>query len=184
MLKRLFRKQRPRCWIIKQVDPDLLHLCGQGTLESDLKADEALTRAREGRYRGGVRMGDTGLVLNGGLFELLVPEHELRLDAEYRAHWHGRWWEVATVPQQCWTWTGRLVTRPNPLNALPHRISVEDVSEVSRRLDPRAAPPGQVEFRPVNELEAHTRVQQRKPIDKLSQEARRHGERKADRRKH
>jgi len=154
VLKTLFGRKPIRVWIIKQVDMSqrLIHLCGQGTLTTDLKPREALNQLRGRRYQGGVRMGDTGWVLHARLFEGLVPEEELSITFPYRALWLERSWRIASVPQHCWTWVG-------PLTATPATdgeglVSQEDVRFLRQRIDTRGAPPGRAIFRPMNALEA------------------------------
>lgn len=154
MLGALFGRRRLRCWVIKQIDDGLLHLCGRGTLVTDLKPREAAELLRNGQYRGGVRMGDSGIVLNSRLFAALVPEHTLQLDDLHRAHWRTRIWEVSRVPPRCWTWTGRLTCEPSPPDSLPRLVSTEDLTAVVRHVDPDRPPPGQVIFRAENELES------------------------------
>jgi hypothetical protein len=157
LLKRLFGKRPVHCWPIKQIDDQVLHLCPRGKVESDLKHGALLSALRDGRFSGGVRMGDSGIVLNAQLFEALVPEEDLQQDEDGLVHWRGRMWLVAQAPQHCWTWTGRLVAVPNQLGLAPRLISREDTSAIRRRADPQAAPPGRVVFRAQDALEDPTK---------------------------
>ncbi|MGM0915627.1 MAG: hypothetical protein ACQEXC_15045 [Pseudomonadota bacterium] len=153
MFKTLFGRKPIRVWIIKQVDMPqrLIHLCGQGTLATDLKPREALNQLRGRRYQGGVRMGDTGWVLHARLFEGLVPEDELSITFPERALWLERSWRIASVPQHCWTWEGQLkATQAAEGQSL---VSQEDVRFLRQRIDTSAAPPGRAIFRPMNALE-------------------------------
>ncbi|XKE44444.1 hypothetical protein LG302_13840 [Halomonas organivorans] len=152
MLKRLFRKTPVRCWIIKQIDERILHLCGQGRLETALKPREAARLLEGGEYRGGVRIGDTGIVLNSRLFAALVPLDGLHLDGSDIAYWRGRAWGISQVPQHCWAWEGRLVAKPNPAGH-PPLVSSEDVSGIRGRVDESRQAPGRVEFRAGDALE-------------------------------
>ncbi|QTF91304.1 hypothetical protein [Halomonas sp. BM-2019] len=157
MLKRLFGKRPVHCWPIKQIDDQVLHLCPRSRVASDLKHDALLAALRQGRFSGGVRMGESGLVLNAQLFEALVPEEDLQQEEDGLVLWRGRRWRVAQVPQYSWTWTGGLVASPNPLGTGPQLVSREDISVIRRRADPRAAPPGPVVFRAEDALEDPTR---------------------------
>ncbi|GHE19722.1 hypothetical protein GCM10017767_02430 [Halomonas urumqiensis] len=157
MLGALFGKKPIQCWVIKQVDDGLLHLCEKGTLDTRQKHRQALQDMRTGHYQGGVRMGNTGIVLNSNLFATLIPLEELNLGDDYRAQWQGAQWEVSKVPQRCWTWTGRLTTQPNTLGALPRLVSTEDIGSLSKRVDTSATPHGKVVFRAHGDLEPPTR---------------------------
>lgn len=157
MLGALFGKKPPQCWVIKQIDDGLLHLCEKGTLETRQKHRKAEQDMRTGVYQGGVRMGSAGIVLNSNLFARLIPMAELTLDDDYRAHWQGSLWEVSKVPQRCWTWRGQLITEPNTLGDLPRLVSTEDTTSLKHRVDTSSAPPGKVVFRAHDDLEAHTK---------------------------
>ncbi len=152
MWKKLFGRTPVRVWIIKQIDRDLLHLCGEGRLDTGRKADAVLAELSEGHYQGPVQMGDGGLILNARLFAALVPHDGLHLGADGQAHWRGHNWRVARVPQRCWAYEGRLVPQMTPQGRL-HLTSTEDLSGIRRRADSERAAPGTVHFRAANELE-------------------------------
>ena len=152
MLKRLLGKSPVEVWVIKQVDPDLIHLCGQGALESRGNRRAVLDALARGAYRGGVRMAGGGL----GLFEALVPLDDLTLTDDGQARWQDRLWRVSQVPQRSWSFEGSLVAKEVSPVGGSGLISAEDVSGIRQRVDrdtPKA--PGPVTFRPDNELEAH-----------------------------
>ncbi|MDI5890434.1 hypothetical protein [Halomonas rhizosphaerae] len=154
MIRNLFKKTPLKAWVIKQIDKGTLHLCGQGILESTEKPRRVREALHFEQYQGGVRMGDTGIVLNTRRIAAVVPLHRLRLVDEGRvAEWQGRSWAVSQVPQRCWDYDGRLVTQKNPLSTSPALISTEDVSNISKHINRDGAPPGEVTFRPVNALE-------------------------------
>ncbi|QTF92460.1 hypothetical protein [Halomonas sp. BM-2019] len=154
MLGRLLRKPPIRAWAIKQIDDATLHLCGQGTLASGQKRKSMLAALHAGRFEGGVRMGDTGIVINSRRLAAVVPLEALQLhDDGNSAEWQGRRWAVSHVPQRAWQFDCRLVAEPNPAGGSPALISHEDVSHIRRHVCEDMAPPGEVEFRPVNELE-------------------------------
>ncbi|TLF47244.1 hypothetical protein FEI13_16340 [Halomonas urmiana] len=155
MIKRWWRKAPVRCWVIKQVDEqqNTLHLCEGGQLATPLPYKEAARQLARGEYRGGVRIGDTGIVLNSALFEALVPWAELSLDDQYRAHWRGREWAIARVPQRCWAWEGRLIVEPSPAGSLPAWQSSEDVAHVRERADNSEWLSGRASFRSGDALE-------------------------------
>ncbi|TLF49575.1 hypothetical protein FEI13_11550 [Halomonas urmiana] len=155
MMRTLFKKTPIKAWVIKQVDDDgILHLCGQGVLESSDKPRRVQKALEAGRYQGGVRMGDTGIVLNSRRLAAVVPLHRLRLVEDGRAaEWQGRSWTVSQVPQRCWGYDGRLVTQKNPMLDSPALISTEDVSRIRQHINRDGAPPAEVVFRPVNALE-------------------------------
>ena len=156
MLKRLFGKSPVEVWVIKQVDPDLIHLCGQGILESRDKRSAVLDALARGAFQGGVRMAGSGLVLNARLFTALVPLDDLTLTDDGQAHWQGRRWRVSQVPQRCWSFEGSLVVKEVSPVGGSGLISAEDVSGIRHRVDrDTPAAPGPVTFRPDNELEAH-----------------------------
>ena len=154
MITRWMRKKPVRCWVIKQIDEtsSTLHLCESGQLETQLSRREAERQLARGEYRGGVRIGDTGIVLNSELFAALVPWPDLLLGDNYQAHWQGRTWEVSRVPQRCWAWEGRLVAEFLP-GALPPRQSTEDVTHVRERADSSEWLSGRASFRSANALE-------------------------------
>lgn len=155
MMRTLFKKTPIKAWVIKQVDDDgILHLCGQGVLESSDKPRRVKKALEAGRYQGGVRMGDTGIVLNTRRLAAVVPLNHLTLEEDGRvASWQGRRWTAAQVPQRCWDYDGRLVAQNNPMPGSPALISTEDVSTIRQHINRDNAPPGDVKFRPVNALE-------------------------------
>ncbi|MCE8015303.1 hypothetical protein HOP62_04340 [Halomonas sp. MCCC 1A17488] len=152
MLKWLTGKQPIPVWVIKQIDDSLLHLCGQGSVEPRAKRSSVVECLHAGRYEGAVTMACGGLVLNARLFAALVPLESLQLDEQGHAHWNGRSWYVAQVPQRCWTFEGRLVSQRQVLGNQEQLISVEDVSDIRRQLQGASAP-GRVNYDPrgVNE---------------------------------
>lgn len=163
MLKWLFARKKPiRCWVIKQIDPGLLHLCTKGTLQTDLKPDQALQQLRSGQYQGPVQMGESGLILHSQLFAKLIPEQDLQLDDHYQASWQGKSWRVAKVLQPSWTWSGRMEAVRNPAGQSPPWISVEDVSELRQKASSQPPPGSVTVFGAANALE---------PLDKDVQEA-------------
>lgn len=152
MLKWLTGKQPIPVWVIKQIDDRLLHLCGQGSIEPRTKRSDVLEDLHAGRYQGAVNMTSSGMVLNARLFAALVPLEALQLDEQGHAHWLGRGWYVAQVPQRCWTFEGRLVTQRQVLGNQEQLVSVEDVSDIRRQAQ-ESTDPGRVNFDPrgVNE---------------------------------
>ncbi|MDR5867466.1 hypothetical protein [Halomonas koreensis] len=152
MFKRLFGKTPVRCWIVKQIDDRVLHLCGRGQLETQMKSREAARALADGDYRGGVRFDGTGIVLNSRLFAALVPLESLTLDEDGTALWQGRRWAVSRVPQRCWSWEGRLVAEP-VAEGPPRLASSEDVSGIREHVDASRPTPGPVEFRAGDALE-------------------------------
>jgi len=154
MLGWLFGRTPVRVWAIKQIDDATLHLCGEGRLESDQKSKVMLKALQAGQFHGGVRMGDTGIVINTRRLAAVVPLEALQLlDDGNTAEWNGRRWAVSHVPQRSWLFDGPLVAEPNPLGGPPALVSREDVSHIRRNVRQDTAPPGEVVFRPVNELE-------------------------------
>ncbi|WP_280548259.1 MULTISPECIES: hypothetical protein [unclassified Halomonas] len=156
MLKRLFGASPVEVWVIKQVDDGLLHLCGQGTLQSRDKRKAVLAALAQGQFRGAVRLAGGGLVLNARLFAALVPLDDLTLTDDGQAHWQDRLWRLSQVPQRCWSFEGRLVAQPGVNVGGSGLVSAEDVSGIRGRVDrDTPQPPGEVTFRAVNELEDH-----------------------------
>ncbi|MEQ6917604.1 hypothetical protein [Halomonas aquatica] len=155
MLKKLFGKQPVDVWVIKQVDDDLLHLCGQASLEGGGKRKAVLASLAQDQFQGAVHLAGSGLVLNARLFATLVPLDELTLTDDGHAHWRGRLWRVSQVPQRCWSFDGRLVAQKVSNVGGLGLVSAEDVSPIRERIDQDTpTPPGTVIFRPENELEA------------------------------
>jgi hypothetical protein len=151
MMRHLFNKPPIKAWVIKQIDADVLHLCGQGVLESNDKPRRVKEALEAGRYHGGVRMGETGIVLNTRLLAALVPLDRLTLEENGRiAEWQGCRWQVSQVPQRCWDFEGHLITQENPMFTAPELISTEDVSSIRQDINRDSAPPAEVVFRPVN----------------------------------
>ncbi|WFM70963.1 hypothetical protein [Halomonas sp. CKK8] len=154
MIRNPFKKAPLKAWVIKQIDPETLHLCGQGVLESPEKPKRVREALHFEQYEGAVRMGETGIVLNTRRIAAVVPLHRLRLvEGGREAEWQGRSWAVSQVPQRCWDYDGRLVTEKNPMSEAPALISTEDVSRIGQQINRDGAPPGEVVFRPVNALE-------------------------------
>lgn len=154
MLKKLLGKSPIKVWVIKQVDDDLLHLCGQGSLEDHHKRKAVLAALARGKYRGAVRLAGTGLVLNARLFTALIPLDELTLTDDGQARWQGRRWRVSQVPQRCWGYEGPLIAEAAGHAGGSGLVSSEDVSGIRSRVDPDTpTPPGSVTFRADNELE-------------------------------
>ncbi|SEK30783.1 hypothetical protein [Halomonas daqiaonensis] len=155
MFKKLFGKSPVEVWVIKQVDDGLLHLCGQGTLESQSSRKAILAALAQGQFQGGVRLAGGGLVLNTRLFAALVPLDDLTLTDDGQAHWHGRLWRVSQVPQRCWGFEGRLVAEQESNLHGPGLVSSEDVSGIRGRVAREKPHQGGVTFRADNELEDH-----------------------------
>ncbi len=163
MWKKLFGKPPLRVWVIKQVDGDLLHLCGEGKISPDGKRarEDVLTALKQGEYRGPVEMLDNGLVLNARLFAALLPHDAFHLDADGLAHWQGQTWRVAKVPQRCWTYEGPLVAR-----SMAHGdfdlVSSEDVSGIRQRATGEGqAAPNRLQFGAADELEGEAEFAER-----------------------
>lgn len=134
MLKRLLGKTPIDVWVIKQVDPDLLHLCGRATLEARPNRKAVLMALAEGGFAGAVTMATGGVVLNARLFQALVPMEQLALLPDDQARWRGRDWSLSQVPQRCWTFPGRLITQPETTGAFPGAlVSAEDISGIRQR---------------------------------------------------
>lgn len=154
MLGKLFGRQPIHAWAIKQIDEATLHLCGQGTLESDQKRKAMLEALHADRFDGGIRMEGTGIVLHSRRLAAVVPLEALQLlqngDA---AEWNGRRWAVSHVPQRAWLFDGGLVAEPNPAGGPPALISQEDVAHIRQNVRHDAKPSREVQFRPVNETE-------------------------------
>ncbi|MDN3520886.1 hypothetical protein [Halomonas ramblicola] len=135
-------------WVIKQIDTEVLHLCGIGTLHTEQRPWRALTDLKRGRYCGGVRLGQTGIVLNSRLFAALIPLDSLHLEGPAKARWQGRDWQVSRVPQRSWQYEGRLVAHPEPGGGQARLVSGEDVAGIRDNIDPDACPPGTATFQP------------------------------------
>ncbi|MGM0703728.1 MAG: hypothetical protein ACQEUG_15180 [Pseudomonadota bacterium] len=145
MLKWLTGKKSVSVWVIKQIDDGLLHLCGQGHIEAREKRREVLTQLAAGRFEGAVSMASNGLVLNARQFAALIPLEELTVDSDGKAHWQGRIWDLAQVPQRCWTFEGRLTVQRQVQGGQAVLLSSEDVSDI-RRQARSSDDPGVVKF--------------------------------------
>ncbi|MGM0984003.1 MAG: hypothetical protein ACQEXG_11345 [Pseudomonadota bacterium] len=162
MFKKLFGKPPVEVWVIKQVDDGLVHLCGQGILESRESRKAVLASLAKGQFQGGVRMAGGGLVLNARLFAALVTLEGLTLTDDGQAYWQGRLWRVSQVPQRCWGFEGRLNAQPGGTIQGPALVSTEDVSGIRGRVDRNAPqPPGATTFRADDELEPPSANKQR-----------------------
>ncbi|MFG6160069.1 hypothetical protein ACGTNG_14800 [Halomonas sp. 1390] len=154
MFKKLLGKTPVKVWVIKQIDRDVLHLCGQAELDHDAKRKQVLAELARGEYRGPVRMAGGGLVFNARLFAALIPLDELTLTDDGQAHWQDRRWRVSQVPQRCWSFDGPLIVEAASHAGGSGLVSSEDVSGIRSRIDPDTpTPPGTVTFRADNELE-------------------------------
>lgn len=145
MLKWLTGKKPIPVWVIKQIDDDLLHLCGQGHVEPSGKRSDTLAELAAGRYQGPVHMAGSGPVLNARLCAALVPVKALALDAQGQAHWQGRVWHVSQVPQRCWTYEGRLTVQRQVQGSQARLLSIEDVSGI-RQQARTSQSPGVIRF--------------------------------------
>ncbi len=156
MLKRLLGKTPIDVWVIKQVDSDLLHLCGRATLEAKPNRKTVLAALEECRFAGAVKMASGGAVLNARLFQALVPVEQLELLPDGQARWRERDWSLSQVPLRCWTFQGPLVSQPDPTSVSDALISAEDLSGIRQRVA-KSTPqrPGEVVFRPENANEDH-----------------------------
>ena len=130
MLDWLKRTKLPDVWAIKQIDDDLLHLCGRGRPETRDRPAIALEALRQNRFAGAIHLHDSPLVLNAQLFAALVVVDELALSGQDSATWRGREYRISWVPQRCWTYDGRLTATSSVLNGLVQHVSVEDVSAI------------------------------------------------------
>ncbi|WP_445157817.1 hypothetical protein [Halomonas sp. E14] len=133
MLRWLTGKHPIPVWVIKQIDRDLLHLCGQGSVLPETRRSDVVASLHEDRYQGAVTLGGSGPVLNARLFAALVPVESLALETHGEAMWRGSRWLVSQVPQRCWAYEGRLVAKPPPPGISAPLVSVEDVSEIRRQ---------------------------------------------------
>lgn len=138
MFKWLKPPNPPKVWVIKQIDHDLLHLCGQGIAEGKERHKDKLLALDAGHYCGPIRLTNSGLVLNSALFEALVPIDSLRLADDDQAHWRGKIYRVSWAPQRCWAFTGRLTTQTVMINGQPGLVSTEDVSGIRAKANPSA----------------------------------------------
>lgn len=134
MLKRLLGRTPIDVWVIKQVDADLLHLCGRATLAAKPNRKAVHAALERGEFSGAVTMATGGMVLNSRLFRALIPAEALQLLPDGQACWQGRDWLLSQVPQRCWTFEGRLVARPDPTGS-GSLVSVEDVTGIRRQVD-------------------------------------------------
>lgn len=159
MLKRLLGKAPVEVWAIKQIDRDLLHLCGQATLETRRKRKVVLEALAGGTFQGAVSMAGSGVVLNARLLAALVPLESLQLLPDGHARWQGRDWRVAQVPQRCWTHEGHLIAQASPHDSTTGLVSSEDVSGIRQRVDQEAPRLTKaVDFRPADALEDDPRI--------------------------
>jgi len=156
------KKKLVRCWVIKQVDPGMLHLCALGTPVSPLKRPQLLEQLQQGRFEGGIQMGDTGIVLHSQLFAELIPEETLEMLDASRARWQEQEWVIAKVPQRCWAWQGRLVAHPNASGDGHRWVSSEDVSDLRRKAEGSIVQQNEASFTLESDLE---------PADKDVEEA-------------
>ncbi len=152
MLRWLTGKHPIPVWVIKQIDRDLLHLCGQGSVLPETRRSDVLASLQEDRYQGAVTLGNDGPVLNARLFAALVPLEALALDTYGEAIWRGSRWLVSQVPQRCWAYEGRLVAKPPPPGLSTPLVSVEDVSDIRRHAQAADAR-GNIAFAPPGEGE-------------------------------
>ncbi|SDJ84056.1 hypothetical protein [Billgrantia gudaonensis] len=145
MLKWLTGKKSVTVWAIKQIDDGLLHLCGQARIEARGKRSEVLSQIASGCFEGPVNMASNGLILNARQFAALIPLEDLELDSHGTAHWQGRIWDLAQVPQRCWTFDGRLTVQRQVQDGQVVLTSTEDVSDIRRQAH-SSNDPGVVKF--------------------------------------
>lgn len=133
-------------WVAKQIDDDILHLCGIGTPWTEQRRGVVIKALRQGSYHGGVCIGQTGVVLNSRLFEALIPHDALQLEQASCARWQGRSWQISHVPQRCWLHEGRLVAHLGTVNDRAGLVSSEDVSTIRDSVTPGVTPGDPVVF--------------------------------------
>lgn len=138
MLKWLKPTKPPRVWVVKQIDPGILHICGQGIAEGKERPKEKMTALAQGRYQGAVRLANSGIVLNSALFAALVPLDDLHISDDDHALWKGQILRIAWVPQRCWAYTGRLAVQNVLINGHPSLTSIEDTSSIRAKASPNA----------------------------------------------
>ncbi|MBE0490379.1 MAG: hypothetical protein IBX53_15015, partial [Halomonas sp.] len=97
-------------------------------------------------YQGGVRLGNTGIVLNSRLFTHLVPLDALTLQGPTLARWEGHDWRISRVPRRSWEHEGRLVVDREMDGDVEQLISGEDVSRIRDHVDRQNADPGVAVF--------------------------------------
>ncbi|WP_129138457.1 hypothetical protein [Modicisalibacter coralii] len=126
------RKRKPdiSVWAVKQIDEDLLHLCGQATIETKGTAAELMAALEADTFHGAVRMRENGQILNAAQFAALIPDTSLDLVDERTARWRNRQWHIAWTPQRCWLHTGPLTIQPSRLDGQTRWVSIEDVSGI------------------------------------------------------
>ncbi|MDI5932968.1 hypothetical protein [Halomonas kalidii] len=145
-LRHLLWRAPIEVWVIKQIDDDILHLCGIGTPWTEQSRRTVIEALKQGDYRGGVCIGQTGVILNSRLFAALIPLDALCIEPSTRVRWQGRVWQVSHVPQRCWPHEGRLIAHLGPIGGRAGLISCEDVSTLLEGVALDALPAGTVVF--------------------------------------
>ncbi|QJQ96554.1 MULTISPECIES: hypothetical protein [Halomonadaceae] len=134
----------PTLWAIKQIDDHVLHLCGKAQVEGNPRVRETLVALEREQFRGPIRMLNSGLILNAGLFEALIPLADIESGGLDHARWKGKHFQVSWVPQKMWTYTGRFTTEPVMINGEPGLGSVEDVSAIRSKASRTEQPPATI----------------------------------------
>lgn len=130
-------RKPPTAWAIKQLDDQLLHLCGRGEVTGPGSARKRRVALAEGRYQGPIQLEHSSTELSAELFAALVPIDDLEWLDESRVRWQQRLWWVAWVPQRCWAYRGPLTLEASP-GSDGGFVSTEDVSAIRDKANTHA----------------------------------------------
>ncbi|WP_136254344.1 hypothetical protein [Onishia niordana] len=132
-------RRSPSVWAIKQIDANVIHLCGRGEAAGPDSARKRRKELAENRYQGTIRLEYSGMDLHASLFEALVLIDDLVWLDECYVRWQDRRWCVAWVPERCWTYQGPLILEAS-MGPGKHFTSTEDVSAIREKASAPASP--------------------------------------------
>ena len=128
----LFKQRHVEVLVIKQIDGELVHVCGAGIVEGNGSVSHKRRELQRDNHAFPVRMHDGNQVLQPDDFNRLVLLEELTLHPlgcqpkeAISLEVAGHRYRVAHTPMRCWHFRGHLVLERTPQGML---LSTEDMT--------------------------------------------------------
>ncbi|WP_088742520.1 hypothetical protein [Cobetia sp. QF-1] len=130
----LFKQRHVEVLVIKQIDGELVHVCGAGVLEGAGSVSHKRRELMHDNHAFPVRMHDGNQVLEPNDFNRLVLLEDVtlhpagcRLKEAISLEVSGHRYRVAHTPMRCWRFTGHLILERTPQGML---LSTEDMTMI------------------------------------------------------
>lgn len=140
----LFRQRHVEVLVIKQIDGELVHVCGVGILEGNGSVSHKRRELQRDNHAFPVRMHDGNQILQPDDFNRLVllddvtlhplgclPREAISLEVA------GHRYRVAHTPTRCWRFHGHLVLERTPQGML---LSTEDMTLIRAKASLKPTP--------------------------------------------